>query len=469
MSAGKHAGAPAGLPAGLPAALHFDAVTIDYRIRGAARSVLHALSLCIAPGEAYGLVGESGCGKSTVALAAVRYLPAGGVQTGGHIHIAGQPLERLDDAALRHLRAHTVSMVYQDAARALNPSLRIGVQLREAFAPSGDDVDARALALLGRVRFDDPARVLSSYPHQLSGGMQQRVVIAMALAAQPTLLILDEPTTGLDATVEADILDLLREIRRERAIAMLFISHDLGVIESMCDRVGVLYAGELVEEGTVAQVLHAPRHPYTAGLLRCLPQGRRRDGRPLDTIPGELPPIGTRPAACIFADRCTLARPRCRTDVPPLYRVAVVTSAGPVPSAAPVASVGPVASAGPAIAGVAEHVSRCHYHAEVAALPTPTMPASAPDAPDAPDAPRMPAAPPDAREPTAVPALRVIGLSKTFGASDSPFTAIDRVSFDLLAGETLGLVGESGSGKSTLARLLLGLETPDAGGSVALD
>ncbi|MCY0388790.1 ABC transporter ATP-binding protein [Robbsia sp. Bb-Pol-6] len=441
-------------PTGRDAALCFDAVTVSYRVRGATRDVLHALSLRIAPGEAYGLVGESGCGKSTVALAAVRYLPAGGRQTGGRIRIAGQALDTLDAAALRRLRAHTVSMVYQDAARALNPSLRIGVQLREAFAAADDAhaADTRAAAMLRRVRFDDPARVLACYPHQLSGGMQQRVVIAMALATQPALLILDEPTTGLDATVAADILDLLREIRREQAIAMLFISHDLAVIEAMCDRVGVLYAGELVEEGTVAAVLHGPRHPYTVGLLRCLPHGRRRDGQPLETIPGALPPIGTRPAACIFADRCTLARARCRSDAPPPYRVDRTGDA---------TSHGIAADAGSAPSDAPEHTSRCHYHAEAAALPP--IAASAPLAPSHPAS----AAPDVGR--AASPALRVTDLSKTFDTRDGSFTAVERLSFDLWPGETLGLIGESGSGKSTLARLLLGLESPDAGGDIAID
>ena len=277
-------------------ALVLDDLDVAYRVRGRQRQVLHRLSLRIARGEAYGLVGESGCGKSTVALAAVRYLPRNGAITGGSIHVDGRDLWSLPEAELRELRRKAVSMVYQDPGRALNPSIKAGRQVVEAFETLGiarEEAEAKAIEMLRRVRIADPQSVMQRYPHQLSGGMQQRICIAMALASDPSLLILDEPTTGLDATVEAEVLDLVRQLRRELSTSILFISHNLAVIASMCDRVGVLYAGRLVEEGTTAEVFEQPRHPYTVGLLRCLPQrGRRKDVSRLETIPGFLPAPG---------------------------------------------------------------------------------------------------------------------------------------------------------------------------------
>ena len=201
------------------------------------------------------------------------------------------------DAELRRARANTVSMVYQDPGSALNPSIRVGKQVAEVFEPErrqpGQAPATRRLAILGRVQIADPGQVMERYPHQLSGGMQQRVAIAMAMAINPTLLILDEPTTGLDATVEAEVLDLIARLRGEFSTSILFISHNLAVIARMCDRVGVLYAGRLVEEGPTSEVFNEPRHPYTVGLLRCLPRrGRRKDQGRLDTIPGFLPGAG---------------------------------------------------------------------------------------------------------------------------------------------------------------------------------
>jgi len=466
------------------AALSFDGVSVTYRVKGEPREVLRDISLHIQAGECYGLVGESGCGKSTVALAALAYLPRGGAARKGQIRIAGKPIDRMDATALRHMRAHDVSMVYQDAARALNPSITVGRQLTEAFVVSGAssaEADARAHTLLQRVQIDQPSRVMRSYPHELSGGMQQRVVIAMALAPRPSLLILDEPTTGLDATVEAEILSLLRSIRAEYAIAMLFISHDLGVIESMCDRVGVLYAGELVEEAEARTLFSAPKHPYTAGLLACLPRGHSRQvaGRPLMTIPGALPDIGRRPAACIFADRCSLMQPRCLSDPPPLYRIED-TSIG--------------------TAGI--HTSRCHFHDKVhrynAFLPdgisatdtradsevylatdatdqsVDALPdASSTDLPGTSDntagAAQAKSTAPSRFCAVTAPVLSVDAISKSFVTRDGVFKALDDVSFDIGPGETLGLVGESGSGKTTLAKLLLGLEKPDTPGGLAID
>ncbi len=400
---------------------------LAYRVRGRDQLVLRDLSLRIGPGESYGLVGESGCGKSTVALTAVRYLPPNGRRLGGQVLVDGKDLFALGEPDLRALRATTVSMVYQDAARALNPSLRIGTQIAEIFQLQGM-AGPRALAMaeemLGRVRIADRQSVLDRYPHQLSGGMQQRVAIAMALSINPRLLILDEPTTGLDATVEAEILALIADLRREFATALLFISHNLAVIARMCDRVGVLYAGALVEEGPTAEIFGDPRHPYTVGLLRCLPRpGLRKENGALDTIPGALLAPGSTIAGCIFAPRCGLADVRCVSEAPPLYDLGFRSS-------------------------------RCHHHGQAQTLlraTTDDLPATSRVDRDGP------------------PLIRVAGVSKTFSQNGQAIRAVDNVSLEIWPGETLGLVGESGSGKTTLARLLLGLAAPDVGGAITLD
>jgi peptide/nickel transport system ATP-binding protein len=414
-------------------ALSVIGLSVAYRVRGRDREVLHDVTFRVRRGEAYGLVGESGCGKSTVALAALAYLPRNGKIGAGRIAIAGDDVASLSADALRSMRARTVSMVYQDPSRALNPSLTIGRQVSEAFELAGatrTDAFAQALEMLRHVRIAAPERVMSSYPHQLSGGMQQRVVIAMALASKPDLLILDEPTTGLDATVEAEVLDLVAKLREEYGTAVLFISHNLAVIGRMCSRVGVLYAGRLVEEGTTADVFGSPRHPYTVGLLRCLPSpGHSKDNARLDTIAGSLPPLGAPIPGCAFAPRCALADEHCRRDAPPPYRFH--------------------AEHGPQMA-------RCHYHELAAQLPHAT----------AQPAQRRTAADAAAHAPLA---LHAAHLSKTFDVSGATLRAVDDVSLDLAASETLGLVGESGSGKTTLAKLLVGLIAPDTGGTLELD
>jgi peptide/nickel transport system ATP-binding protein len=408
-------------------------LTVTYRMRGREREVLQDVSFRVRRGEAYGLVGESGCGKSTLALAALRYLPRNGKINAGRICIAGRDIATLNAEALRTMRANEISMVYQDPSRALNPSMTIARQVAEAFEASGAtraDALARTLEMLRRVRIAAPQRVMDSYPHQLSGGMQQRVVIAMALASNPALLILDEPTTGLDATVEAEVLDLIAQLREELGTAVLFISHNLAVIGRMCDRVGVLYAGKLVEEGATEDVFARPRHPYTVGLLRCLPSPRcSKDAGRLDTIAGSLPQPGSVTHGCIYADRCRLADQRCRRDAPPPYRVS---------------------------AAHGDQMSRCHYHERAIELPRST-------------AERIEPAPRTDAERSAALALRVEHLSKTFHVAGAALRAVDDVSLELAAGETLGLVGESGSGKTTLAKLMLGLIAPDAGGVLELD
>ena len=402
-------------------ALSFEEVQIVYRVRGIDREVVRGISLEIPRRGSYGLVGESGCGKTTAALSIVRYLPRNGRVTAGSISVAGQNVLALRGETLRRYRRDSVSMVYQNPGTALNPALRIGRQLGEVFALRGagrDEVRIRSLAALREVHIADPESVLRRYPHQLSGGMQQRVVIAMALATNPSLLILDEPTTGLDATVEAEVLDLIAELQERHSTAVMFISHNLGVIRKMCEQVGVLYAGELVEQGPTEEILENPRHPYTVGLLRCIPRGgARKDRGKLDTIPGFLPPIGADLPACVYVHRCALAQEICSTDKPVDHRVG------------------------------ATHTSRCHFHDRAQELP------------------RSTAATPvitqiDRR---ATPLLHVEELTKTFRQEGHEIKALAGVSAMLWAGETLGLVGESGSGKTTFARTLLGIVESTAG------
>src|SRR6478672_3136183 len=312
-------------PSPTAAALRVEDLSLSYVVRGIPRPVLRGVTFEVRPGESYGLVGESGCGKSTTAYAAVRYLPRNGVITGGRILVAGDDVTKMSDEEVRQFRIHHVSMVYQDPGAALNPSTKIGPQVAEAFTilgQSSKQAKESAMRALERVQIADPEAVADRYPHQLSGGMQQRVVIAIALASDPKLLILDEPTTGLDATVEASVLDLVRKLQAETNAAVLLIAHNLGVIRTLCDRVGVMYAGKIVEEGDAATVFADPKHPYTLGLLRSLPRrGVRKSERALSTIPGNLPQIGTNLPTCVFVDRCPLADELCRTVVPPVVEV----------------------------------------------------------------------------------------------------------------------------------------------------
>ncbi len=431
--------APSSPPSETADALRLSDVEISYRVRRQDQHVVRDVSFHVAKGESYGLVGESGCGKSTIALAIVRYLARNGRVSAGQIEIGGQDVLALGKSDLRRLRASTVSMVYQEPGRALNPSILVGRQVAEVYEIAGLDRKpalARAEEMLAKVRISDPAGVMRRYPHQLSGGMLQRVVIAMALASEPALLILDEPTTALDATVEAEVLDLIRGLRSEFDTSLLFISHNLAVIARMCDRVGVLYAGELVEEGPAADVFRDPRHPYTVGLLRAIPSRDARGGaqgrETLATIPGSLPAPGSVPVGCIFADRCGLAEERCRTDTPPLYEIG------------------------------GGRGSRCHFHERAQSVP----PGVEPQAVDEEGA---GAGVPPRADPSAAPLIRVRSASKTFHMSGQDVRGLLGVDLDIRAGETVGLVGESGSGKTTLARVLMGIIAPDPGADLELD
>ncbi len=418
-------------------ALRLSHVDISYAVRRKDQRVVRDVSFHVAKGESFGLVGESGCGKSTIALSIVRYLARNGRVSDGTIEIDGTDVLSLNKSQLRELRARRVSMVYQEPGRALNPSILVGRQVAEVYEIAGlhrKDALAKAQEILGKVRISDPKGVMGRYPHQLSGGMLQRVVIAMALASEPALLILDEPTTALDATVEAEVLDLVRGLRDEFDTSLLFISHNLAVIAKMCDRVGVLYAGELVEEGPAIEVFNSPRHPYTVGLLRSIP---RRDsapaangggGRaPLATIPGSLPAPGSVVQGCIFADRCGLVEDRCRTEAPPLYEIG------------------------------GGRGSRCHFHERAQSVPMGTTA-------------EEPVSKAAAGDPAAAQTIvRVRDASKTFHMGGQVVRGLYGVNLEIAAGETVGLVGESGSGKTTLARVIMGLTAPDEGGEIELD
>jgi len=408
-------------------ALTVENVDITYRVRGRDLVTVHDVSLRIGRGESYGLVGESGSGKSTIALAVVRYLARNGRVSSGRIAIDGRDVLGLNGGELRKLRQNTVSMVYQEPGKALNPTIRVGRQVAEVFELAGmkrAEALERSREMLEKVRISDPASVMNRYPHQLSGGMLQRVVIAMALASEPSLLVLDEPTTALDATVEAEVLDLVSALRSEFQTSVLFISHNLAVIAKMCDRVGVLYGGEMMEEGPARELLEDPRNPYTVGLLRCIP---RRDTvkyrHTLDTIPGFPPSPGEIEQGCVFAERCGLVEDRCRSEAPPLY------------------------DSGPG------RQSRCHFWESAQKLPRVV-------------APEVAAA--NGSGPGEV-LVSASDVSKTFHLDGQAIHGLVDVSVEVRAGETLGLVGESGSGKTTLARVLLGLTAPDAGAMLAIE
>jgi oligopeptide/dipeptide ABC transporter ATP-binding protein len=285
------------------------------------REVVRGVDLRIAPGEVVGLVGESGSGKSMSALAIMRLLPPGGAITSGRIMFRGKDLRGYSVSELNKLRGSQIGMIFQDPLTALNPAISIGQQLQDTIRthqPLGRKAAmTRAEELLALVGIPYPKQRLLAYPHELSGGMRQRVMIALAVSCNPSLLIADEPTTALDVTVQAQVMDLLDRIRAEFGIAILFISHNLERVAEISTRVTVMYAGRVVETGQVHDLFAAPRHPYTRQLLRCIP---RLDGSrgPMPTIPGLPPRIGALPPGCPFAPRCDIAEPRCSAQEPPI-------------------------------------------------------------------------------------------------------------------------------------------------------
>ena len=404
-----------------PAAIDLAGLSVSYARGGRRLRALSDVTLRVERGETYGLVGESGSGKTTLALTLMRHLPRSARVDGGQVLLGGDDLLAAGERTLRRWRARRIALVPQGAGSALNPSLRVGTQIAEVYRAHEGLLPVEAAEasarLLTEVRVGDPARVLDRYPHELSSGQQQRVLIAMALAANPEVLILDEPTTALDATVEAEVLELIGALQGEIDAAILLISHDVRVVATLCDRVGMLYAGRLLEEGPAEDVVRAPRNPYTLALLRCVPR-LDAGGAPerLEPIPGRAPDLGVEPRGCTFAERCPMVRNRCHEEAPP---------------ASPVA---------------AGWTSRCHYAAEV-----PAIRAGAPS----------PNGLPPALDAASL--LRVDRLSQTYQAGDLRIQAVADVSFGLRHGEVLGLVGESGSGKTSLARCIAGLAEPSRG------
>jgi peptide/nickel transport system ATP-binding protein len=324
----------------VPALLEVRRLSIDFptaatqagpaRGAGATQSfpAVRDLSFSIAPGEVLGLVGESGSGKSITSLAIMRLLPPQARLSGeiffpenGHSH----NLATLPDESMRRLRGSQIAMIFQEPMTALNPVMRVGDQIAEAVRAHGNhsrgEVSTLALQALKDVAIPEPERRARDYPHQLSGGMRQRVMIAMAIVNHPQLLIADEPTTALDVTIQAQILDLLAQLRSKFGLAMLFISHDLAVISEIADRVAVMYAGSLVEVGARRDIFRAPAHPYTRGLLRAVPDLKTNRTRPLGTIEGSVPPLHAIPSGCAFEPRCAFRVPECARALPPLMEV----------------------------------------------------------------------------------------------------------------------------------------------------
>jgi peptide/nickel transport system ATP-binding protein len=436
-------------------------VSIEYRTRVGPVPAVTGVCLTIAEGEAVALVGESGCGKSTLALASLGHFGRNGRLTGGSIRFAGQDIAGMSRRALRGLRGPGIGIVYQEAMSALNPSLRVGAQLIETTVIhrgiSRRQATGAACDMLAELHVPDPERIMSAYPHQLSGGQQQRVVISMALLPQPRLLLLDEPTTALDVTVEAGIIDLLATLRRTHGTAMLFISHNLGLVGRICDRAAVMYAGEIVETGQIRRMFVRPAHPYTAGLLRCIPRpDLPRTLQTLTPIPGQMPSAQERPAGCRFGPRCAhFRREVCGREPIPL------TGLEPDGMASiRCARAGDImGQAVPVGADPAAHHDVAVQH-DVAAQ-------HAPPAQHDPTAQHDLAAQNDNQTLLAVRALDKFyplrGQNKVRSVR-----ANDGLTFQAVRGQTLAIVGESGCGKSTFARVVMGL-TGASGGEVIFE
>jgi peptide/nickel transport system ATP-binding protein len=394
-------------------------------------------STTVMPGEAMGLVGESGCGKSTVALGVMQDLGVNGRIVGGTIKFKGRDLNAMSDDELRKIRGKEIAMIYQEPMASLNPAMKIGRQLmevpmiHEGLGP--DEARKRALEVVTDVRLPDPKRILDAFPHQLSGGQQQRIVIAMALMANPSLLILDEPTTALDVTVEAAVVDLVKDLGRKYGTSMLFISHNLGLILETCDRLCVMYSGEAVETGSIEDVFDEMQHPYTQALFRSIPlPGADKNARPLKAIPGNFPLPHERPSGCNFGPRCDYFEAgRCDAKDIPMFDV-------------------PRGD---------RHQTRCLRFAEIDW----TAPMEVADSVEKTERGDV--------------VLRVENLKKYYevaanamfgGGNRKVVKANETLSFEARESETLAIVGESGCGKSTLAKVLMGLETA-TDGSIFLD
>jgi peptide/nickel transport system ATP-binding protein len=401
------------------------------------RDSVHAVdgvSLTVRQGETVGLVGESGCGKTMTAMSVIRLLPPGGRITSGSVRLNGTDLVAISGPDMRQVRGNDVAMVFQDPMTSLNPTMTIGRQIagpvRVHRRVSRAAAMRRAEEVLGLVGMPRPRERLSDYPHQLSGGLRQRVMIAMALACEPKLLIADEPTTALDVTIQAQILDLLSDLTDRLNMGLLLVTHDMGVIAGRADRVAVMYAGRIVETADTDALFSAPRHPYTEALLGSIPRLDHARDQQLLVIPGRPPDLSSPPPGCRFAARCRYATQECRDADPVL--------GGPDPA----------------------HSYAC-FHPRPAAGPAAAASA----------APGRSAGSRDAQSPgAAAPLLELAGVRKEFGVhagilqrTVATVKAVSGVSFALAAGETFGLVGESGCGKTTIGRLIATLERPDSG------
>ena len=402
---------------------------------------IDGLSLCIARGETFALVGESGCGKSMTALALMRLLPDNGRVTDGRVEIEGQETLSLPESAMRRLRGGRIGMIFQEPATSLNPVMRVGDQIVEAIethtALRGAAARAKAIEWLGRVGIPEPERRIDDYPFRMSGGQKQRVMIAIALAAEPAFLVADEPTTALDVAIQAQILELLKQLQREQGMGLLLITHDLAVVSGMAQRVALMYAGQIVEVASAAEFFSEPKHPYARLLLQSLPEAQKR-GTALAAIAGTVPPLSQAFVGCRFAPRCDRSFDRCRSDAPVL-----------LPPAAP----------GSDLALPPREV-RCWLHVSptaVAAADTVNGRAASTNAATAPQA-----------TPTALPGgevqLDVQHLSVRFPIRTGVFqritshaVAVADVSLQIRRGETFALVGESGCGKTTLGKAIVQL------------
>ena len=424
------------------------------------KSVVQAvgnIDLYINPGETLGLVGESGCGKSMTGLSIMGLLPPGGAIVGGSVKLDGRELAGLPQSELRAIRGNDVAMIFQDPLTSLDPTKTIGYQVAEPVrlhrgASKAEALD-RAAEVLAMVGLPRPKERLGDYPHQLSGGLRQRVMIAIALTCEPKLLIADEPTTALDVTIQAQILALLDDLKARLGMAMLLITHDMGVIAGHADRVNVMYAGRLVETAGTDRVFSRMHHPYTQALLASIPRLSQDASQRLLNIPGLPPDLSSPPAGCRFAPRCSRATDQCRTDEPPL------TGDQPGHLFAcwhPVD--GPLDGSGATQpAGTAAAAQGAEPPAAESARPPVLVAADRPDGPQ------------PATEPA--PLLQVSGLVKEFPVTAGAILqrrvgsvkAVSDVSFSVRAGETFGLVGESGCGKTTIGRMVVALENPDSG------
>jgi len=418
--------------------LEIDNLSISFFTRLREIPAVMDFSVSVQPGEAVGLVGESGCGKSTVALGVMQDLGVNGHIVGGTIKFKGRDLGQMSVDELRDIRGNEIAMIYQEPMASLNPAMKIGKQLIEVpmihEGISEKEAWARALEVVSDVKLPDPERIMKSFPHQLSGGQQQRIVIAMALMSKPSLLILDEPTTALDVTVEAAVVDLVKDLGRKYGTSMLFISHNLGLVLETCDRICVMYSGEAVETGSIRDVFDKMQHPYTQALFRSIPlPGANKNARPLKAIPGNFPLPHERPPGCNFGPRCD-------------YFKQGLCDAGDIPMAV--------------IEGDDRHMTRCLRHADIDwHAPVEAMAQHA------------------ATEPGNV-VLKMDKLRKYYevaanalfggGGATRVVKANETLSFEARESETLAIVGESGCGKSTFAKVLMGLETA-TDGDILLD